>query len=66
MDFGLEKCAVIHIKKGTITNVPDVQNIPLLKDNDSYKYLGFFQADKVLHNETKSIAKNEFFKQVKT
>ena len=40
MEFGLDKCAVIHLKKGKIVNSPIIENFPILMENDSYKYLG--------------------------
>ena len=65
MDFGLEKCAVIHIKKGKFKSLPDVQDIPLLGEDDSYKYLGILQADILLHDKAKRSAKKEFFTRVR-
>ena len=54
MDFGLDKCAVIHIKKGKLEDLPTVQDIPLLTGDDNYKYLGILQADHILHEKAKA------------
>ena len=40
MDFGVDKCAVIHIKNGTPSNVPFLSDIPTLQPYNLYKFLG--------------------------
>ena len=60
MTFGLDKCAVIHMKKGKIVHSPSVQAIPLLTKDGDYRYLGILQSDNILHDQTKQIAKKEF------
>ena len=65
MTFGLEKCAAIHMKKGKIENSPKVEGIPLLEDEDSYKYLGILQSNKIIHEKSKEKAKNEFLNRVR-
>ena len=65
MEFGLSKCAVIHINKGTIVNSPDVIDIPLLSTDDNYKYLGILQTDIILHDKMKEKAKKEYYHRVR-
>ena len=65
MKFGLEKCAVIHMKKGEIVNLPTVEGIPILENEDRYKYLGLLQSDKIMHEESKEKAKKEFLSRVR-
>ena len=66
MEFGLDKCAVIHMKKGKVVNSPSVKSIPLLTGDDNYKYLGILQADTILHQEVKDNAKKEYFGRVRS
>jgi hypothetical protein len=65
MEFGLDKCAVVHIKKGEVIDSPVVKDTPLLTGDDNYRYLGILQADKVLHEEVKEIAKKEYLRRVR-
>ena len=65
MEFGIEKCAVIHMKKGKVEHSPIVKGIPLLTGEDNYKYLGILQADKMLHEEVKNKTKKEYFERVR-
>ena len=64
MEFGLDKCATIHIKHGKIENSECVKNIPLLSPNESYKYLGIAQNDTILHNQMKNKTKKEYFQRI--
>jgi hypothetical protein len=49
MDFGIDKCAVLHVKKGKITSTENMEldlsniTIPTLNIEQSYKYLGIQQ-----------------------
>ena len=45
MEFGLKKCAVIHMKQGKIADSPIVDDIPTMTAEDTYKYLGIVQAN---------------------
>ena len=65
MSFGLEKCAVLHIKKGKQIYSPEVQNIPILIGEESYKYLGIIQGNEIMHDLAKDNAKKEFFQRVR-
>ena len=65
MSFGLDKCAVIHIVKGEVNNLPEIQEIPILDEEESYKYLGIAESSAMKHDEAKGSAKKEFIKRVK-
>ena len=65
MEFGLSKCAVIHIEKGKITNSPCVEGIPLLTSEDNYKYLGILQNDIIIHDKVKEKTRKEYFQRVR-
>ena len=65
MTFGLEKCAVVHMKKGQMKNSPTVEEIPILEQEESYKYLGILQNEKIMHDKSKVNAKKEFFNRVR-
>ena len=66
MEFGLDKCAVIHMERGKIVDSPCVKEIPLLSAEDNYKYLGILQANSILHKEVKEKTKKEYFKRVRS
>ena len=65
MEFGLQKCAVIHIQKGIIQDSPCVHNMPLVSSNDSYKYLGILQSSIIHHDMMKEKAKKEYFNMIR-
>ena len=65
MEFGLSKCAVIHMKKGKISNSPCVKGIPELSGEDSYKYLGILQTDTILHDKVKESTRKEYLQRVR-
>ena len=65
MKFGLEKCAVIRMKRGKICNSPIIDSIPLMTGEETYKYLGITQADEILHKKVKNRAKKEYFERVR-
>ena len=63
MEFGVEKCAVLTIMKGKITNSDGIAllnktTIKELKVDDSYKYLGAIQADGMKHHAMKKKGQN--------
>ena len=58
MEFGVEKCAVLTMKKGKMANsdgigLPNKTTMKRLEEGDSYKYLGVIQADGTKHHEIK-------------
>ena len=69
MEFGLDKCATIQVKKGTKAvvdgiSLPAGEKIHELED-DGYKYLGILEADTILHAEMKSLVTKEYIRRVK-
>ena len=66
MEFGLDKCAVIHMKKGEVVNSPLIKDIPSLSGDDNYKYLGIIQADSILHDKVKENTKKEYYGRVRS
>ena len=65
MDFGIEKCAVLHIEKGKINHSPFESEIPALGPEESYKYLGIAESSDILHDEMKKKAKSEYISRVR-
>ena len=66
MEFGIEKCAVIHMKKGEVVDSPLVNDIPLLIGDKTCKYLGIVQAEPILHDKVKENTKKEYFERVRS
>ena len=54
MNFALKKCAVIHLNKDKVTHSPIVKDIPLMTDEDSYRYLGILECDDILYGQVKT------------
>jgi hypothetical protein len=65
MSFGLDKCAIVHIKKGKMVDSPVTMEIPTLSSEDSYKYLGVIEGTEILHDKAKENAKKEFLSRVR-
>jgi hypothetical protein len=65
MSFGIEKCAVLHIEKGKVTDSPLLSDIPNLDVEDSYKYLGVVEASEILHDEIKAKTTKEFIRRTR-
>ena len=70
MEFGVEKCAVLTMKKGKMSNsdgiaLPNKTTIKGLKEGDSYKYLRVMQADGMKHHDMKEKVKTEYYRQVR-
>ena len=62
MEFGVEKCAVLTMKKGKMANsdgiaLPNKTAMKGLKEGGSYKYLAVIQADGMKHHEMKEKVK---------
>ena len=62
MQFGIEKCAMLVMKKGKIVKSDGIQFpkdkvIKSLEEGESYKYLGALEADEVMVNEMKDKVK---------
>ena len=67
MDFGMEKCAVLTMKKRNMANsdrivLPNKTTMKGLKEGDSYKYLGVIQVDGTKHHEMKEKVKMGYYR----
>ena len=64
MQFGIDKCAMLVMKKGKIVNSDGIQlpNDKVIKslEGETYKYLGVLEADEVMVNEMKDKVKKEY------
>ena len=70
MELGVEKCAVLTMKKGKMANsdeiaLPNKTTMEGLKQSDSYKYLGVTQAVGMKHHEMKEKVKTEYYRRVR-
>ena len=65
MELGLDKCAIINVVKGEVNNKDFETKIPILTDDDEYRYLGIAETSDILHNKMKEIEVKEFFKRVR-
>ena len=69
MEFGIEKCAVLVMKRGVVVQndgivLPDDQVIKNV-DESGYKYLGIIQQDGIMNGKMKAKTKEEYFRRVK-
>ena len=69
MEFGVEKCAVLHIERGEKTKVcgmslPNGRMMKELED-EGYRYLGVIEGAGIHHKEMKEKVKEEYFRRVK-
>ncbi len=70
MSFGIEKCAMIQMKRGKFVmsegiELPDGAKIRSLDDQEGYKYLGILQFDDIKHKEVKEKVKKEYARRVR-
>ena len=70
MEFGIEKFAVLVIKKGKIVKsvgieLPDGKVITTLQEGESHKYLGILEADRFIGEEMKLKVPKEYFRSLK-
>ena len=71
MDFGIEKCAMMVMKRGKLDKsegirLPDGRIIRSIGDDvEGYKYLGMLEADDIMHDEVKRSMKKEYIRRVK-
>jgi hypothetical protein len=70
MQFGLDKCATLMIRRGilsggTIVILPDGEEIQRIEENEEYKYLGVLEADDIKHNDMKEKIQQEYTKRIK-
>ena len=70
MEFGVEKCAVLTMKKEKMASsdgiaLPNKTTMKGLKEGDSYKYLGVIQTNGMKHHEIKEKVKTEYYRRVR-
>ena len=70
MEFGMEKCAVLTLKKRKMASndgiaLSNKTTMKGLKEGDSYKYLGVTEANGMKHHEMKEKVKTEYFRRVR-
>ena len=70
MQFGIEKCAMLVMEKGKIVKsvgieLPDGKVIKSLQEDESYKYLGIFEADKFLKKKMKLNVSKEYIRRIR-
>ena len=70
MQFGIEKCAILVIKKRKIVKsdgieLPNDKVIKSLEEGESYKYFGVLEADQVMVNEMKVEVQKEYNRRVR-
>ena len=59
MKFGVEKCAMLVMKCGKMTQskgtaLPDDTTIQAMEESEGYKYLGVLEADDMLHDQMRT------------
>lgn len=70
MQMGIEKCAVIEVKRGKIqdseqhTTLMSNVTIPTISKNESYKYLGIRQALDIKTSEMKQLFRQKLYQRV--
>ncbi|CAH1099173.1 unnamed protein product, partial [Psylliodes chrysocephalus] len=69
MEFGLDKCKIIDLKKGTLNssnnfNMDNDKVIESLNPGDNYKYLGIMQLRGINHSEIKVKLIDDFKKRI--
>ena len=70
MEFGIDKCAVIQMKRGKLESsdglqLPDGSKVPALETKDTYKYLGILQNESVRNKQTKDIIRKEYYRRTR-
>ena len=69
MDFGINKCAVLVLKRGKVV---EFDGITLTDDKvikqtgeDGYKYLGILESNEIMETQMKQIFKKEYARRLK-
>ena len=69
MEFGLDKCAALSMKKGGKVHYDGIglPNGEVMKelDENGYKYLGVLEGEDIMHREMKKKVKEEYLRRVK-
>jgi len=69
LTWGINKCAAVHLKRGKLEKRDDLplsdnENIPVLGDEDYYKYLGKFENTTQLEKQVQKSASKEYIRRV--
>jgi hypothetical protein len=67
MEFGLEKCAKVTLKRGKLISsqnlvIDNNREIQELEQGKTYKYLGFEESEGIQHQQMKDRLKQEYNK----
>ena len=70
MEFGIEKCAVVIMKRGKMSSsngikMPHADVIKALHAEEGYKYLRVLESDKIMKNKMKEKISKEYFRRVR-
>ena len=70
MEFGVEKCAMLVIKRGKVVesngiDLPNNETIKSIHEENGYKYLGVMEANQVLSGQMKERLRKEYKRRVK-
>ena len=70
MQFWIDKCAILVMKKGEIVKsdclqLPHDKVVKSLEERKSYKYLGVLEADEVMVSEMKDKVKKAYYRRVR-
>ena len=70
MEFDIEKCVMLVMEKGKIVKsvgieLPDGKVIKSLQEDESYKYLGIFEAHKFLKEKMKLNVSKEYIRRIR-
>ena len=70
MQFGINKCAMLLMKKGKIVNPDGIKLtndkvIKLLEEGESYSYLAVLEADEMMVNEMMNKVKKVYYRRVR-
>lgn len=66
MEFGVDKCAVIHVERGKVVNssnlqISDEMTFRSLSETESYKYLGMSESLGIVNGDIKRVLKERFY-----
>ena len=70
MEFGIDKCATIVLKRGKLVKsdgikLPDGKEMKSLNEGDGYKYLGVTEADEIKKKEMKEKVGKEYKRRIR-
>ena len=70
MEFGIDKCASVTIKRGQKIStkgvtLPDGNILQDVKEEEGYRYLGILEADKIYNKQMKEVTSRTYLQRVK-